>query len=171
MKASSGFSSDLLTPGWCASSDDSSPKVIITFVAPKIVERIRLEKVGNGSAFPTQIRLKSANESGAPLNMYHLGSAFIGGNISDGGILMSKIATANSEILVLDPPLEASVLEIEVIEFQERACLKLEFFGCQKSNCVGMSIRIRLKFFEMIYFLLLHVNASKFRYTCGLIFY
>uniref|UniRef100_A0A914C4L0 Fibropellin-1 n=1 Tax=Acrobeloides nanus TaxID=290746 RepID=A0A914C4L0_9BILA len=108
--------------GWCAQSDDKNPSLLLTFAVPKVIDRIRLEKVGN--AFPTVIRFNYANETGVRLNQ------------RSEKVQLKKLAVSGSELLVLGNPLEARVLQLEILEFHERGCVKLDLLGCQKTNCI-----------------------------------
>lgn len=94
---------------------------------------MRIEKVN--SSFPTQIRLSYSNGTGLPLTVYNP-DANESGNSSN-GILMEAVALLGQEMVVLTQSIEARVIQIELLGFKEKACLKTDFFGCQKVNCIG----------------------------------
>src|SRR4051812_12159083 len=110
------------TAGWCAQPDDKTPTLTLTFAVPKVIDRIRLEKVG--TAFPTVVRFSYANETGVRMSQ------------RTEKIHLKKLKIAGSELLVLNTPFEARVVKMEILEFQEKSCVKMDLMGCQKTSCV-----------------------------------
>lgn len=94
---------------------------------------MRIEKVN--SSYPTQIRLSYSHEIGLPLSVYTPEDSQTVN--SSNGILMGAVAVSGQELIVLNKNIEARVVQIELLGFKEKACLKMDFFGCQKLNCVG----------------------------------
>lgn len=134
--------------GWCADPEDKTPSITLTFSSAKIIEKLRIEKVGINS-FPTQIRFYYANKIGVPLKLYKnvFDSKVINpenqslnesvSSISPGVITTGNIGLTGSDIIVLANAIEARVILIKIVAFEERACAKIEAIGCQKTSCVG----------------------------------
>ena len=110
--------------GWCALADDFQRTLTFVFPAPKIVERLRIEKTA-GAAYPTKFRINYAVEDGVPLR-----------NATEVGVLTTRnVGIAGSELLVLSHPVEAKVFQIVIEEFKEAPCVRVEVLGCQKTSC------------------------------------
>ncbi len=147
---------------WCASEEDPAPYIILQFAAPKIVERLRLERIplqahvpssSNASSvgYPSLIRVSYSNYTGAPFTLFHPHAETEGGigkipkekanNHTDyGAITLTTLAVAGSEIVPLpNGGIEATAVKVEILGFSggKLPCVKVEAMGCQKSACSG----------------------------------
>ncbi|KAL3108455.1 hypothetical protein niasHT_015377 [Heterodera trifolii] len=161
--------------GWCddrslteatISENDNNGTTIaasftFNFPAPKIIEKLRIEKVfdpslGNPSdlsavgVFPIRFALFYSMEEGVPMVPYREGLAdneqtaanesHSEGNGAERQQRVIRVrslgASVSTETLKLACPIEARSIRMDVIEFNgENACLKMEFLGCQRSSC------------------------------------
>ncbi|KAI1733255.1 CUB domain-containing protein [Ditylenchus destructor] len=138
VKASSGSPvSVTASRGWCADESDAQPTITFTFVTPRILEKLRIEKWLGG--YPTQILISWANQTDIPLQLYTQQSMNGDSTNSSGGIVTNSVAIAGSEVVVLERPVEARVVRVEVVGFQEKPCMKIDLFGCQKTNCIDIN--------------------------------
>lgn len=110
---------------YCADATDSQRVMTLTFAAPKILERIRFEKINNG--MPQLVSIEYANNT----NGHFLSNA----NLSH--IEMKNVDMAGSQIVVLHEPVETQMIRITIHEYKQSPCTKIELMGCQKSSCVG----------------------------------
>uniref|UniRef100_A0A914GWY3 Uncharacterized protein n=1 Tax=Globodera rostochiensis TaxID=31243 RepID=A0A914GWY3_GLORO len=161
--------------GWCDDRQSSAALSVVgdaalngtiaatftfNFPAPKIIEKLRIEKVldlslgippeaAAAGVFPTKFVLSYSMEENVPLVPYMRGLAdddqtaanksLSGGDQSDpeGLIRVRSLGTSiATETLMLTRPIEARVVRMDVLEFNSGiACLKMEFLGCQRSSC------------------------------------
>lgn len=110
---------------YCADATDSQRIITFTFAAPKILERVRFEKINNG--MPQLISIEYANDTN--------GRFISNANLSH--IEMKNVEMAGSQVLVLHDPVETQMIRVTVHEFKQSPCMKIELMGCQKSSCIG----------------------------------
>ncbi|VDD92750.1 unnamed protein product, partial [Enterobius vermicularis] len=118
------------TTGWCADEDDRQRTITFTFAVPKIIERIRIEKVSK-EAYPTEFEIRYSNYTGVPLEHY------LAGNITS--LQTRNVAVVGGELLVLPRSIEARVFQLVLKNFSQEACAKFEILGCHKTNCIDIN--------------------------------
>ncbi|EPB80398.1 hypothetical protein ANCCEY_00495 [Ancylostoma ceylanicum] len=114
----------LSTSGWCASKSDSQKSVTLHFTVPKVIEKIRFEKIAKGEV--TSIRIRYSEEEGQPLR--ELSEFPVNSGSPSGG-----------DVFDLPYSIESRILEISVGSFKNEACMKMELLGCQKSSCADVN--------------------------------
>uniref|UniRef100_A0A914YWX2 Uncharacterized protein n=1 Tax=Panagrolaimus superbus TaxID=310955 RepID=A0A914YWX2_9BILA len=114
--------------GWCALKDDTRRTLTFTFAVPKVIERLRIEKTA-GAAYPTRLRFNYAMEDGVKLKT--------SSRLTN--MTTRNVGIAGSELLVLDPPLEAKIFQIVIEEFKEAPCIRVDLLGCQKTSCTDIN--------------------------------
>lgn len=97
----------------------------ITYAVPMTVDRIRLEK-WNSSA-PSVISIFYSNDTTSPLQAAP--------NMT--GVHTHNLMASGSEIITFPEPVEARVIRVVLVEFQEKPCAKIDLLGCQKASCTG----------------------------------
>ncbi|CAJ0600817.1 unnamed protein product [Cylicocyclus nassatus] len=122
-------SATITTTGWCANKSDSQKTVTVHFVVPKIIEKIRLEKVGKAEV--TSIKVRYSEKEGQPLKdlMLEGKKEF---SVNSG-------LTIGGDAFDLPYSIESSTLEITIVSFKNEACMKLEVLGCQKTSCADVN--------------------------------
>lgn len=99
----------------------------ITYAVPMTVDRIRLEKF-NSSA-PSVISVYYANDTTAPLRTTS--------NLTN--IRTHNLMSSGSEVITFTEAVEARVIRVVFVEYQEKQCAKVDLLGCQKASCSGTS--------------------------------
>ncbi|KAI6214115.1 Sushi, von Willebrand factor type A, EGF and pentraxin domain-containing protein 1 [Aphelenchoides besseyi] len=112
---------------YCADPTDTERQVTFTFAAPKVLERIRFEKLNGG--MPMIISISYANDT---RGRFHTNA-----NLTK--IEMKNVDVAGSQVVVLREAVEIQMLQITIHEFKQNPCTKIELLGCQKSSCIDVN--------------------------------
>ncbi|KAI6239571.1 Sushi, von Willebrand factor type A, EGF and pentraxin domain-containing protein 1 [Aphelenchoides fujianensis] len=127
VETTSSHIANLTHLSYCADPTDTERQVTFTFAAPKVLERIRFEKLNGG--MPTLLSIGYANDTRARFHS----------NENLTRIEMKNVDVAGSQVVVLREPIEVQMLQITIHEFKQNPCTKIELMGCQKSSCVDVN--------------------------------
>ncbi|CAI4229546.1 unnamed protein product [Auanema sp. JU1783] len=123
-------SSDMISQksprGWCSSTLDPLKAITLHFSVAKVIEKIRFNRTVSGNTLSVRIRYNS--EEGKPLQQL----AVDGNDVFD----LQDSTFFDGDFLVLPYSVEARVLEISIVHYENEPCFTADVFGCQKYSCV-----------------------------------
>jgi hypothetical protein len=114
--------------------------VSIELAEPTVIERIRIEKVGaDKSSFTTKFSIRYAPILNDPPLIYSDENGtkiLVDGNNPTG---------LPSELIVLPKAIEAQTIMLHIEDYSGSPCMKVEVYGCRKTNCHGKRHLIDLR--------------------------
>lgn len=120
--------------GWCGTSTivgfNTGNYVIIDLKAPTVIRGFRTQGVKRHDgrlAFPTAIRLQYTNDLSDKMKEFR--------NIDRSPVEFRVLDGASMSVMNLPQAIEARYLRLNIFNYTNNPCLRLEVMGCQKQSC------------------------------------
>ena len=120
--------------GWCGTSTVTGTNtgnwVEVDLRAPTIIRGFRTQGVKRHDgrlAYPKAIRLQYSTEKADKMREFR--------NVDRSPVEFRVLDGASMSVMNLPQPIEARFLRLNLIDFVENPCLKLEVMGCHKQSC------------------------------------
>lgn len=120
--------------GWCGTStvtgQNSGNWIAVDLGAPTVIRGFRTQGVRrlDGSlAFPTAIRLMYTNDLADKMRDFK--------NTDGSPVEFRVLDGASTSVMNLPVPIETRYLRLNMLNFTNKPCMRLELMGCQKQSC------------------------------------
>uniref|UniRef100_A0A1I7X7W2 Sushi, von Willebrand factor type A, EGF and pentraxin domain-containing protein 1 n=1 Tax=Heterorhabditis bacteriophora TaxID=37862 RepID=A0A1I7X7W2_HETBA len=105
----------LYSSGWCATKTDPQRAVTLHYSVPKVIEKIRFEKVTSGET--TSIKIMYSEEEGLPLKEFVVNGQDV--------FPLSTVGSVGGDVFILPYSIECRVLQISIITSKGEPCMKV----------------------------------------------
>ena len=120
--------------GWCGTSrvtgTDTGNWIMIDLKSPSVIRGFRTQgvrRLDGTLGFPTAIRLMYTNDLSDRMKDFR--------NVDGSPVEFRVIDGASMSVMNLPLPIEARYLRLNILNFTEAPCMRLEITGCQKREC------------------------------------
>ena len=120
--------------GWCGTSSTTGPNtdnwIRIDLKAPTIIRGFRTQgvrRLDGRLAYPTAIRLMYTDDLSDKMREFR--------NVDGSPVEFRVLDGASTSIMNLPVPIEARYLRLNILNFENNPCMRIELVGCQKQSC------------------------------------
>ena len=120
--------------GWCGTSSvtgkDTGNWIMIDLKSPSVIRGFRTQgvrRLDGRLGFPTAIRLMYTNDLTDEMKDFT--------NVDGSPVEFRVLDGASMSVMNLPLPIEARYLRLNILNYTEAPCMRLELMGCQKQSC------------------------------------